>query len=85
MVTQSRDTNPEAEKFLISLLRKKSISEKLDQVFSFSSSIINLSKRAISRANSNLSEQEKDLLFVKYHYGKELADKLRVYLEQREL
>jgi hypothetical protein len=85
MVTQSRDTNPEAEKFLITLLRKRTISEKLDQVLEFSSSIIKLSKRAISRANPNLSKQEKDILFVKYHYGKELADKLRAYLEQREV
>jgi hypothetical protein len=85
MVAQSPDTNPEVEKVLISLIRKKSISEKLNLVFSFSSAIINRSKRAISRANPNLSEQEKDLLFVKYHYGKELADKLRSYLEQREI
>ena len=85
MVTQSRDTNPEVEKFLISLLRKASITQKLDQVLTFSSSILNLSKRAISRANPDLSEQEKDILFVKYHYGKELADKLQTYLEQKEL
>jgi len=85
MVTQSRDTNPEAEKFLISLLRKTSTSKKLDQVLAFSSSIIKLSKRAISRANPDLSDREKDILFVKYHYGKELADKLHAYLEQRKL
>ena len=85
MAAQSRDTNPEAEKFLISLLREKSISEKLDQVLEFSSSILKLSKRAISRANPDLSKQEKDILFVKYHYGKELADKLQAYLKQRGL
>ena len=84
MVTQSSDTNPEAEKFLIFLLRKRSTSEKLAQVLEFSSSVLKLSKRAIARANPDLSEQEKDILFVKYHYGKELADKLQTYLEQKE-
>ena len=84
MATQSTDTNPEAEKFLINLIRKASTTQKLDQVFSFSSAIISLSKRAIARANPNLSKQEKDILFVRYHYGDKLADKLYTYLKQRE-
>ncbi|HLG31754.1 MAG TPA: hypothetical protein VI362_01845 [Ignavibacteriaceae bacterium] len=85
MITQSTDTNPQVERVLISLLRKLNTTQKLDQVQSFSSSILKLSKRAISRANPDLSEDEKNLLFIKYHYGKELADKLRKYLDQRKL
>jgi len=53
MATQSTDTNPEAEKFLITLIRKASTTQKLDQVFSFSSAIISLSKREIARAKPN--------------------------------
>ncbi len=83
MKTQSTDTNPEVEKVLISLLRKLSTEEKLNRTLKFSSSIINLSKRAIIRANPDLSEDERNILFVKYHYGTELADKLRKYLNQR--
>ena len=79
MITQSRDTNPEVERVLISLLRKLSVKEKLNRTLEFSSSIINLSKRAIARANPDLSEDEKKLLFVEYHYGTELANKLRSY------
>jgi hypothetical protein len=82
MITQSTDTNPEAEKVLISLLRKLSVKEKLKRTLEFSSSIINLSKRAIARANPELSEAERNLLFVEYHYGLELANKLRKYLNQ---
>ena len=82
MITQSRDTNPEVERVLISLIRKLSTEEKLNRVLHFSSSIINLSKRAIHRANPDLSEEEKNILFVKYHYGNDLADKLREYLNQ---
>ena len=82
MITQSTDTNPEVERVLISLIRKLSTEEKLNRVLHFSSSIINLSKRAIARANPGLSEVEKNILFVRYHYGGELADKLREYLNQ---
>lgn len=85
MTTQSRDTKPKAEEFLITLLRKTSLTRKMEQVFSFSSSILRLSKRGISQANPDLSEQEKDILFVRYHYGNDLADKLQTFLKKREL
>ena len=84
MITQSTDTNPEAERVLISLLRKLNTTQKLEQVQSFSSSIIKLSKRAISKANPDLNEDEKNILFVEYHYGVELANRLRKYLDQRK-
>ena len=85
MITQSRDTNPEVERVLISLLRKLSTTQRIEQVLSFSSSIIKLSKRAIARANPDLSEEEKNILFVRIHYGNELADNLRKYLKQQDI
>jgi hypothetical protein len=85
MTTQSVDTNPDVERVLISLLRKLSTEEKLKQTLNFSSSIINLSKRAIARANPELSEDERNLLFVEYHYGAELANKLRSFQEKNVL
>lgn len=84
MITQSVDTNPEVERVLISLIRKLTMNEKLNRTLNFSSSIINLSKRAIARANPELSEDEKNILFVKYHYGVELAGKLRKYLSRKD-
>ena len=84
MITQSTDTNPEVERVLVSLLRKLNMTQKLEQVQSFSSSILKLSKRAISRANPDLTEDEKNILFVEYHYGVELANRLRKYLDQRK-
>lgn len=84
MTTQSGDTNPEVEKVLILLLRNLSTEEKLNRTLQFSTSIINLSKRAIARANPNLSEAERDILFVRFHYGDELADKLREFLKQKD-
>ena len=85
MITQSVDTNPEVERVLISLLRKLSTEERLSRVLQFSSSIINLSKRAIARANPDLSEDERNILFVRYHYGDELANKLKQYLKQKDI
>ena len=82
MVTQSRDTKPETEKFLISLLRETPLSKRMKQVLSFSSSILRLSKRGISRANPDLSEQEKDTLFVRVHYGNQLAEKFKTFIKK---
>jgi len=67
MITQSTDTNPKVERILISLLRILSTEDKLNRNLQISSSIIYLSKRAISRAKPDLSEDEKRLPFVKYH------------------
>ena len=75
-----RDTKPAIEEILISLIRSKSIPERLSKFESLTSLVLNLSKRAISRKNPNLTKQELDLLFVKYHYGEELYEKLKLYL-----
>ena len=83
MRTQSIDTHPDAEKVLISLLRKASISKKLSQVRSLSMTTIQLSKRAIARSNENLNEEQVNLLFVKYHYGKDLADRVKKYIKNK--
>ncbi|MBC8229537.1 hypothetical protein H8E77_08325 [bacterium] len=49
---------------------------------SLSKTTIQLSRRAISRANPGLSEKEINLIFVAYHYGDELANRLRTYMEK---
>ncbi len=79
MKTQSTDTHPNAEKVVISLMRKASPAKKFSQVRSLSQTMMQLSRRAIARANPNWDEQEINLLFVSLHYGKDLADRLREY------
>ncbi len=83
MRTQSIDTHPKTEKILISLFRNQSISKKLSHVRSLSQTTIQLSKRAIAKANKNMSDEQINLLFINYHYGKELAEKVGKYLAQR--
>ena len=83
MKTQSPDTSESAEKVLISLIQKASFSEKFSQIASLSETVMLLSRRAIARANSDLSQQQIDLLFVSYNYGEELALKLGKYLDKK--
>lgn len=83
MITQSPDTQPDTERKMISLIRKATPTEKINQVRSLSQTVIQLSKRAIARANPNLSNLDIDLLFISYHYGEELAGRLRKYLAER--
>ncbi len=81
MKTQSFDTAGSAEQMLICLQRKKSVSQKLDQVRSLSGMVMGLSRRAIARARKPASEVEASLLFVELHYGSELANRLKRYLQ----
>lgn len=80
MKTQSIDTYPDTERVLISLIRKQSISKKLSQVLSLSQTTIQLSKRAIIRANKDLDADQINLLFINYHYGKDLAEQVKEYI-----
>lgn len=83
MKPQSADTCPETERVLISLIRKKSVSEKLSQILSLSQTTIQLSKRAITRANKSLDADQINLLFINYHYGKDLAEQVKKYIDKR--
>ena len=77
------DTDPETEKVHISLLRNASISQRLSRVRSLSKTVMILSWRAIARANPGLTDQAIDILFVAHHYGQDLADRLKNYLDQK--
>lgn len=83
MIVQSRDTHPQAEKVQIMLLRQASMAERFALMASLSETSIQLSRRAIQRANPTYSELEVNLAFVAYHYGEDLAERVRQYLEQR--
>ena len=81
MISQSPDTAPQAEEVQIGLIRASSVSKRLSKVRSLSQTTMFLSRRAIQRANPSLSEQEVDLAFVANHYGENLAERLRLYME----
>jgi hypothetical protein len=85
MSTQLSDTHAQAEEFQISLIRRASVAERLLRTRSLSRTVIQLSRRAILRANPKLSEQERDLIFVAHCYGNELAERLREYVNRKAL
>lgn len=82
MRTQSVDTRLEAETVLISLFRKASTAKKFSQIRSLSQTTFQLSRRAIARANKDLTDRQIDILFVSNHYGKEIAANLENYLDR---
>ena len=84
MKTQSPDTSKLAEKALIRLIREASSATKFSQIRSLSQTAIQLSRRAIARVNSELSERQIDIRFVAYHYGEELASNLEKYFSRDE-
>ena len=84
MICQSPDTTPEAEKVQIGLIRKSSISRRISLVRSLSKTVIYLSRRSIRRSMPYLSKRELDIAFVSNHYGQELAERLRLYLEKKQ-
>lgn len=82
MLIQSCDTRPEMEAIQISLLRQASVAKKISGLRSLSMTILQLSRRAIVRANPGLRKQEMKCKLVEYHYGEELAKCFRSYLDK---
>ena len=85
MISQSPDTCPQAEKVQIELIRESSVSRRVSRVRSLSQTTMYLSRRAIQRTNPFLSKREVDLAFVANHYGEKLAERLRLYMEYKQL
>ena len=83
MSTQRSDARRKVEEFQISLLRRASMAERLSRTRSLSRTVIQLSRRAIERAHPELSEQERNFFFIAHHYGDELAERLREYMNRR--
>lgn len=68
----------------MALLRAATVARRLHLAFSLSATAISLARRAIARAHPSASTAERDLLFVEFHYGPELARDLRSELERRQ-
>jgi hypothetical protein len=80
--TQSPDTHSTAEAVQIELLRKASVADRLEKVWSLSRTVSQLALEGIRRAHPNASQEELLLLYVSIHYGQEIADGLRQYQDE---
>lgn len=65
------------------LMRGAAPRERAALALRLSSQVIALSRRAIDRSFSDLSDAERRLKFVELQYGPELAQRLRVWLHER--
>jgi len=83
MRAQSEDTNLQAERVQLDLLRRATVARRATTALSLTQTVVELARRAIRRQNPELSEQEVLLRFVAIHYGPELAGRLAAGLERR--
>lgn len=83
MKTQSADTDPDAERIQIELLRKATIPERFHLLRSLTQTTRRLAWHGIQRVHPEASDEEVDLIFVAVHYGQELADRLQADLASR--
>ncbi len=83
MITQAMDTHPQAEAVQIALLQQATVGKRVAIMRSLSCTTIELSRRAIQRANPDFSSLDTNLAFIACHYSVELAEKVRCYLEAR--
>ena len=83
MHSQLNDTHPQIKEIQIALIRKAGIARRTMQMRSLSQTVIRLSRRAIARTHPGCNQQEVDLIFVRLHYGDDLADRLGIYLNRK--
>jgi hypothetical protein len=77
------DTDPNAEKVQLDLIRRMSVAQRLARARDWTRMVVHLSREGLAKANPGLGREEIDLLWVENQYGRELAGKLRDYLEKR--
>ena len=78
-----RDTSPDAERALIDAMRCVPVGKRIATMVSLTRTAIELSRRAIRRANPGLDERGVGVRFVELHYGPELARGVARRLEER--
>jgi hypothetical protein len=74
------DTDPEAERVHLDLMRRATPSRRIHLALSLSETVIALSRDGLARRFPEASRQEIALRWVALHYGSELADEVRTAL-----
>jgi hypothetical protein len=77
------DTDPEAERVQIELLRRASPGRRITLALSLTETVIALARGALRRAQPGLDDRETGLRFVALHYGEDLAERVRADLVRR--
>ncbi len=78
------DTDPEAERVHLELIRAASPERRLRLAFSLSRTVLGLARAKVERELPEASPQERDLRFLALLYGDALADEVRLHLAERK-
>jgi hypothetical protein len=78
------DTHPDAARVQLELLRRAGVRGRLALAIGLSQAARDAARRAIAKRHPELSREERDIVFVELHYGRELGDRLRAYLQDRK-
>ena len=81
--TRSADTDPEAERVQLELLRIASPGKRAALAMSLSATVISLARRALQSEDPEASDEMIGLRFVELNYGRELAAELAAFLNAR--
>lgn len=85
MRTQSIDTSPEAERFLIALLRQKGVTRRFQLTASLSRSTLLGAPLSLQHQHQTLSEREALFVSTERFLGRPLTQELRQAAEQRNI
>ncbi len=75
------DTHPDAERTQIDLLRRATLERRMELLCSMTHFGLQMSRRAIAQTMPGASEQEVLLRWAAIHYGADLAERVRRYLD----
>ena len=79
---QPSDSSAAATAAQAALLREASVAERLERVHSLTRTTLELSRRAIRRRLGDVTELEVLLAWAELHYGQELANAVRRYIDE---
>ena len=85
MRTQSIDTSPEAERFLISLLRQRGVAKRFQLAVSMSHSVRVAASLACQHQQPGLTEEEAMFASEEYTLGRSLVEELRQAAERSQI
>ncbi len=78
-----RDTHPDIERVHIEMLRQAGATRRSQIRSDLTCAAMRRAKAGIARAHPEMKQQELDLLFVRVHYGRDLADRVQLFLDAR--
>ena len=77
------DTHPHIERVRVGLLRQAGLDRRAQLASQLSNQTRWRAMQAVARAHPDMSELDRELLFVEIHYGVALAKQIRAYLLKR--